>query len=323
MVLKYTEFKNSLENDKEFFVYLFEGEDAYFRERGLSLLMSKFILEPALNLVTFNGDVDTGELLSSLQGYPIMSKKRMTVVKEFYPKSEFIKQGLNEFLDNPNPTSILAILNERPCEQLKKYNSVCVVDCSKQDVSLLIKWIKAECGRAEVTIEAETAKQLAEYCAMDMTRIDKETNKLISYVGVGGVIGKQTIDEMVVKDAEYKIYELTDYIAKKKFDLALTVIKDMQAKGETMQRIIVYVYNYYRRLLLSAISEKTVAELSEAFGIKEFAARKTKEQSTLFKKRALKNAVDELTEADYKIKSGQNDADEMAWITLFKIMTEN
>ncbi len=323
IVLKYTEFRNGLENGEEFSVYLFEGEDAYFRERGLSLLKSKFISEPSLNLVAFNNDASSDELLSSLNGYPFMSQKRMTVIKEFYPKAEFIKQGLKEFLENPHETTVFAILNEKPCELLKKYSSVCVVDCSKQDVSLLVKWIKAECGRAEVVIDGETAKLLAEYCALDMTRIERETNKLISYVGANGIIDRQSVDDMVVKDAEYKIYELTDYIAKKKFDLALAVVKDMVAKGETMQRIIVYVYNYYRRLLLTAISDKSVAELSVAFGIKEFASRKTKEQSAMFKKRALKNAVDALTEADYRIKSGQNDVDEIAWITLFKIMTEN
>ncbi|MBQ8427042.1 MAG: DNA polymerase III subunit delta [Clostridia bacterium] len=321
--MKYTEFKNGLESGHSFSVYLFEGEDAYFRERGLSLLKSKFVSEPSLNYVSFNNDVSVGELLTSLDGFPFMSEKRLTVVKEFYPKSDFIKQGLGNFLDNPNPASMLVILNEKPCEQLKKYPSVCVVDCSKQDASLLVRWIKAECGRAETTIDGETAKLLAEYCLMDMTRIETETNKLISYVGANGVIDKRIVDEMVVKDTEYKIYELTDYIGKKKYDLALAVIKDMLSKGETMQRIIVYVYNYYRRLLLSAISDKTVAELSTAFGIKEYAARKTKEQSAMFKKRALKNAVDALTDADYKIKSGLNDANEMAWITIFKIMTEN
>lgn len=321
--MKYTEFKNDLENGKTFSVYVFEGEDAYFRERGLFLLKNKFVSEPSLNYVSFNSDVSLGELLTSLDGFPFMSEKRLTVVREFYPKADFIKSGLGAFLDNPAPTSIFVVLNEKPCEPLKKYSSVCVVDCAKQDVALLVRWIKAECGKAGVSIDGETAKLLAEYCSLDMTRIETETNKLISYAGTNGIIDKSVVDSMVARDTEYKIYELTDYIAKKKFDLALSVIKDMLSKGETMQRIIVAVYNYYRRLLLSAISDKSVSELATAFGVKEFAARKTKEQSALFKKKALKSAVDALTDADYKIKSGLNDADEMAWITIFKIMTDN
>lgn len=321
--MRYTEFKNGLGNGDMFSVYLFEGEDAYFRERGLTLLKNKFVSEPSLNFVSFNGDVSIGELLSSLEGFPFMSEKRLTVVREFYPKAEFVKSGLGSFLDNPSPTGIFVVLNEKSCETLKKYSSVCVVDCSKQDVSLIVRWIKAECLKAQVTIDGETAKLLAEYCSLDMTRIETETNKLISYAGDNGVIDKKAVDSMVARDTEYKIYELTDYVAKKKFDLALAVIKDMLSKGETMQRILVSIYNYYRRLLLSAISDKSVSELATAFGVKEFAARKTKEQASMFKKRSLKKAVDVLTDADYRIKSGLNDVDEMAWLSIFKIMTDN
>lgn len=322
IVLKYTEFKNGLENGQTFSIYLFEGEDAYFRERGLSLLKNKFLQEPSLNLVVYDNNVSAGELLVSLNGYPFMSEKRMTVIKEFYPKPEFIKQGLKEFLDNPSSSTMFVILNEKPCEQLKKFSSVCVVDCSRQEPAMIVRWIKAECGRADVSIDGETAMLISEYCLQDMTRIETETNKLISYAGANGVIDKKVVDAIVARSTEYKIYELTDYIGRKKFDLALMVIKDMLSKGDTMQRIIVYVYNYYRRLLLTAISDKNVSELATAFGIKEFAVRKIKEQSAMFKKRALKNAVDALADADYKIKSGQNDADEIAWITVFKIMTE-
>lgn len=320
--MKYTEFKNSLENGEIYPVYLFEGEDAYFRERGLNLLKNKLVSEPALNFVSLGADISLGELLTSLEGFLFLSEKRLTALREFYPKNDMFKGGLKEYLENPSSTSILVVLNEKSCEPLKKYSCVCVVECSKQDVSLLIRWIKAECGKAGVIIDGETAKLLAEYCSADMTRIETETNKLIAYVGENGVINKDALDQMVVRDTEYKIYELTEYIGKNKFDMALSVIKDMLSKGETMQRIIVYTYNYYRRLLLAAISNKTSAELGNAFGIKEYAAKKVIEQSKMFKKRSLKAAVDALTDADYRTKSGLNDGEEIAWLTIFKIMTE-
>ena len=155
-----------------------------------------------------------------------------------------------------------------------------------------------------------------------MTRIETETKKLVAYVGEGGVIQKSSLSEMVARDTEYKIYEMTDYIGKKKFDLALTVIKDMMSKGETPQRILVSVYNYFRRLLHASISGKTAGELAVVFGVKEFAAKKTIEQASMFKKRSLKNAVDMLTELDYKIKSGKIDALDGLWLSIFKIMMD-
>lgn len=320
--MKYTEFKNELENDKEYSVYLFEGEDAFFRESGLALLKNKFITQPELNFVNLNGEFSISQLVSSLEGYPFMSKKRMTLVREFYPKQEHFKDGLKEYLDKPFNESLLVILNEKPLDNLKKYSSVCVVDCSKADITLLTRWVKGKCLSFNVEIDGETAKALSEFCLCDMTRIKTETEKLISYVGDGGTITLKDVEQMVAKDLEYKIYELTDFIAKKNFEKALLVIKDMTTKGEQSTRLLSYIYNYFRKLLHVAISDMSIEEMAKAFSIKEYAVTKMKEQSKMFNKRSLKKAIDMLCDADYNIKSGLADAEDCAYLTIFKIMTE-
>ncbi len=320
--MKYIEFKNQLENGCAFPVYLFEGEDAFFRERGYSLVKNAFVSQPELNLVNFDGEPTVNDLIASLNGYPFMSKKRMTVLKEFYPKQDYIKKGLKSYLEEPSDSSVLVILNEKPCETLKKFECVCTVDCSKADMQLLVRWIKAECGKYGVQIDGECAKLLSEYCLSDMTRIENETAKLISYVGDKKIIDKVAIDEMVVRDAEYKIYEMTDFIGKRNIDKALSVISEMMEKGETAQRILVSVYNYFRKLLLVAITDKPISEIASMLGANEYGVRKTKEQASMFKIRALKSAVDLLTDLDYKIKRGKIEANDAMWISLFRIMLQ-
>ncbi len=320
--MKYTEFKNGLESGQESPVYLFEGEDVFFRERGLTLLKDKFLSNPELNLVCCESDVGFSELMSSLEGYPFMSPKRMTVIKEFYPKQEFFKKGFKDYLENPHATSMLVILNEKPTESLKKFPSVTLVECKKADKGLIVRWIKGECGKEEVAIDGQTAGLIAEFCSFDMTRVEGETKKLISYVGRGGQILEKDVSDMVARSTEYKVYELTDYIGKRKFDKALEVVFDMLSKGDAPQRILTSLYNYFRKLLHVAITEKTVSELMSVLGAAEYTVRKLKEQSKMFKKRAIKSAVDYLTDVDYKIKSGKMNADEGMWISLFRIITD-
>lgn len=320
--MKYVEFKNGLNDGQEYSVYLFEGEDAFFSESGVALLKNKFIQEPSLNFVNLENDASTNQIITSLEGYPFMSQKRMTLIREYYPKADALKGGLKAYLENPLSTSILVIVNQKPCEPLKKFSSVCFVDCSKANITLLIKWIKAECSLSNVFIEGECAKKIAEYCLSEMTRIKNETQKLISYVGQGGTITDEIVDNLVSRDLEYKVYELTDYIGKKNFDKALLVIKDMTNKGELESRILSYIYNYFRRLLHVAISDMTNLELAAAFGVQEYAVEKMKQQASMFKKKALKNAVDMLCLADVNIKSGLRDGESYSYLTIFKIMTE-
>lgn len=320
--MKFSEFKSGFESGQVFSAYLFEGEDAFFRERGLNLLKNKLISNPELNYTALESDCESVELVTALSAYPFMSEKRMVVIKEYYPKQDLVKGAISKYFENPADFSVLVIVNEKSSDALKKLSNLCVVDCNKADASTLVRWVKGECSKNSVNIDAETAKLIVDYCLSDMTRIENETKKLCSYAGVDGDINKDAVELLVARDTEYKVYEMTDYIAKRKFDLAISVIKDMISKGETSQRILSAVYNYYRRLLHSAISDMSVNELAEVFGIKEFAAKKTKEQSSLFKKRALKSAVDTLCDADYKTKCGLADADEQMWLTIFKIMTD-
>ena len=319
--MKYTEFKKSVDDADYKGIYLFEGEDVFFSNRGLSLLKEKLVTEPELNLKTFSDGVTENELISSLESYPFMSEYRITVVKEFYPDKNHLK-GLKGYLDNPYPNSILVIQNVKPCDALKKFSSVCVVDCSKADAQLLTRWIKAEGKKNGVYFEDNAAELLIEYCLSDMTRINTETHKLISYALKTGTVTADDVDALVSKDTEYKVYELTDCIGRRKFEDSLKIIGELLSKGETEQRLIVSIYNYLRRLLHVAISDLGNAELATLLGVKEFAVQKLKKQSSLFKKKALKTAVDLLSNADYQIKSGLTGEGTAFWLSLFKIMTE-
>ena len=321
--MKYTEFKNLLENDKVYPIYLFEGEDAFFREKGANLLKSKFVAEPEINCANFDGEKALDkEIVASLVQYPFISRYRMTIIREYYPKKTSISKEFLELLENPVGSSILVIINEKPSELFKKFSSVCLVECNRADATMISRWIKATCQANSVEIDLETANLLANYCALDMVRVENETQKLISYCYEEKVIKREDVANLVTKDTEYKIYEMTDFIAKKQFDQALVTIQDMLSKGETLQHLFVSIYNYFRRLLHVAISNKTNAELSKMLDIKEGAVAKIKAQAKMFTKRALKKAVDMLVDTDFLIKSGMAEADNKIWLTIFTIMTE-
>ena len=319
--MNYTEFKNGIENGKTFSAYLFEGEDAFFRERGLYLVKKTFISESQLNIATFAGDkIDEKEVSSSLSAYPFLSLKRLTVIREYYPKKDGVK-GVREFLENPTPDNVLCIVNEKPSDVLKKFSSVCVVDCKRADANLIGRYVKGKCAQAGINIDLETAKVIADYCLCDMTRVESETEKLIAYCFNDKQITKVDVDALVAQDTEHKIYEMTDCIGKKNFDKAITVIYEMLSKGETMQRLLLSVYNYFRRLLHVAISNKPDDELAKVLGVKEYAVKIARTQSKAFKKKALKQAVDMLADTDYLIKSGKADADDRIWHNFFSIIT--
>ena len=102
----------------------------------------------------------------------------------------------------------------------------------------------------------------------------------------------------------------------------LIIIKELLSHGETLQRLVVSMYSYYRRLLHIAISKESDSELSKRLAIKEYAVQKTRNQAKKFKVTMLKKAVDLLSDVDYRFKSGITDIDSAFYLSLFKIMLE-
>ena len=286
------------------------------------MLKNKYVQNPDLNYVSLESGASFSDVSSSVYAFPFMSEKRMTVIREYYPDKAQLKGDLKDFLENPPTDSILVIINDKPCEALKKYQTVQCVSCGKADVSTIVKWIKAESSKQGVVIDGERAQLIAEYCLLDMSRIENEVNKLCAYVGEGNTITKEAIEELVYKDAEYKIYEMTDYIGKRDFSKAVTVLTEMLNKGEPAQKLLISVYNYFRRLLHVAISDKPNGELASLLGIKEFAVAKAKQQAKMFSPKSLKKAMDLLIDADYDAKNGKSDDYSGLWLAVFKIMTE-
>ncbi len=317
--------KKSLESGENFPVYLVEGEDAYFRASALKALKLFYVNEPSINFASFDGEnlkdfAQFSDFLISLTSYPFMSEKRMTAVHEYYPSKDAVKKISELISSRKTESSVLVIVNEKMDENLKKLPSVCVVECKKGDANLLARWVKGTCEREGVSIELETASILCEYCLCDMARISTETEKLICFALNKKIIEKNDIHELVYQDSEYKIYEMTDFIAKKRIDKAMTIVNELLSKGETEQRLLLSIYNYFRRLLHVAISSLNEAEIAKAFNIKEFAVKKIKAQASTFKKIALKKAVDVLEEADYKCKCGRADIGNEFYLALFKIL---
>ena len=319
--MKFTQLKNSLDDGECSSVYLLEGEDDYFKNKSLKLIKDRFLSEPTFNYAEFDGSgVDMSALTASLSAFPLMSEKRITAVKNFYPTKDVLKGDFKSFLEKPPSDEILIILNDKVSDTLKKFTSVTVVDCGKEDASVLSRWVIGECGKNGVTIDRQTAALICEYCLCDMTRIETETEKLIDYAGTGGFITAETVELLVNRDNEYKIYEMTDCIGKRRNSAAIEIIKEMLSKGETAQRITVSIYNYFRRLLHIAISDKSDKELAELFGVKEYAVKKAREQAAKFTPKRLKAVVDKLSEEDSMFKQGKLEAQSAMWNGILNIL---
>ena len=65
--MKYVEFRKFTDENGAQPIYLFEGEEGYFREKGEQLLKTRFVQEPTLDYASFDGTSMKGDGIKTLK----------------------------------------------------------------------------------------------------------------------------------------------------------------------------------------------------------------------------------------------------------------
>ena len=184
--MKYVDFRKFTDENGAQSVYLFEGEEAYFRDGGVNLLLGRFVADKTLDYATFEGAAlknNKNAFVSACASYPFLSERRLVRVTEWYPTEKEYESVLKPVVDNPAPGVTVAIVNaaktKNGAAKLSAKKGITVVDCGKSDEQTVVKWIFLTLKRAGVAADAATCGRVAEYCVYDMSRISKETEKLI------------------------------------------------------------------------------------------------------------------------------------------------
>lgn len=288
---------------------LLEGEDEFLQKIAIKKLKKAYKIED-LDVTEFDKDALIEQVSTSLDTIPFLSEKRLVIVREFYPKSKQL-DGLN-FSNN----SILLVCNKQKSEPLKKVVEISV-DCSKCE-SFVKNYLSSKFKKANIEIEKVLVDKIIDFCSLDAFRCDTETDKLISFCSEKHMVESEDIDQVVTPDFDYKIYELTEYIATKKTQKAYLILQDMLNKNEPSHKLFISVYNHFRRLFYCKLNSDAY-ELSEILSIKEFAVKKAQAMASRFTANELKNINSRFAEYDHMVKSGKMDILNALWLSIFQI----
>ncbi|MBO5480944.1 MAG: DNA polymerase III subunit delta [Clostridia bacterium] len=312
--MKYVDFKKFTDENGAQPIYLLEGEEAYFRTKGESLILSRFVSERTLDYASFEGSALKGDglktLVDAVNCFPFISKKRVVRVSEFYPSEKDFETYLKPLFDNPPTDGILLIVNSAKPKTgqatLAKKANVTYVDCGRSDEETIKKWIYLTCKREGVYADGVTCGKLAAYCVCDMARIASETEKLLCYLQATGEtrLTDELVDSLVYPDAEYKLYELTDALSRKNYGLYVKILSDLSVKGSNETMLLSSMASYFRGLYEASVIKGGEKEVAAVLGIKEYAAKKKREQAAKFPKGELLKVYQAVYGAISDIKCG-------------------
>ena len=306
--MKYVDLKTSLKNKIEN-AYLIFGDDRYLCYDALKKIEDALsITIKDMNSVTISGEQSSAkDIVDSANMYPFGDANRLVVVKNFAPlKNKDEYKIIESYLKTPLASTVVVFFNPDTPEFFKGMSNLMQIDCSKIDAKMISAFIKNQLAKNEIQSSDDAIEKLILFSNNDMSRITNELEKLIAYVSDTKVLTADIVQDFVVQDKEYQIFELAEFICKGDSKKAIDLVDSFMIKPGSAFTVLSPLFNNYRRALFVSINkDKTQTELASLLGVKEFAIRMLKNQVNIFSPKELKQIVDMIAEYDKKIKIGE------------------
>lgn len=268
-------------------VYLVEGEDAYFRDHAfLAIREACAITQPVFNETRVDGDALKGgfsAFIAGLYTLPLFDEKRLVRVVDFYPAERDYEKYLKPYFENPCSSTVLVIVNagkKANTAELRKKSGVTLVDCAHESEETLGRWLFGVMRRSGLNADADAATLMVRYCSSDAARMKRETEKLAALLGEGGRVTRETVENYVAKDAEYKIYELTQAASRKNFSLFSEILDDLMKKGFDEHAVLSSLTSHYRTLCEVSSMRGSDSDIARVLGLKPYAVQKNREAAS-------------------------------------------
>ena len=315
--MKFVELKSSLKNEV-LPCYLVQGEDDFLCNSSLSLIERQMfgeIMRNNLNKqVVSTENLDANKFIDILNTVPFFAKQKLVILKQYDDKvSNDIISQLKNYLLNPSFSTVLVIYALNSSDAFKSLkNNVTVVDCSRLDKKNITGWVLAKLKNTKkmvdntevsVTINVDALDLLIDYTNSYLSKISMEIDKLIAYAS--STITKQDVENLVSKDLEYSIFELTEAIGQGNKTKAVMIKNDLMSNRKTFNTTLSVCSSFFRRLFLSITSPQPNSEIATMLGVKEYAITKSKEIAKKFGAKTLKQIVELCADLDYKTKTSE------------------
>lgn len=308
-------------------IYLFYGKEEYLIENSIKKIKKNFgSIQEGINYIKID-DTNISKIISEIETPSFGFKKKLIIAKDSgILKKEGKKKNaqnieladklckyIKEHIEEINESIVLVIIEE----EIEKNNLYKIIEkegqvCEFKELKLIqiVSRIKAICNAYKVQIDDADIKYFVENVGTNMQNLINEIRKLIEYAGEGGTIHKKEIDLLCIKQLESVIFDLTDSLGNKNVQKALEVLNNLIYQKEPVQKILITLYNHFKKLYIVKMSEKYNKNIAECLQLKAnqmFLVNKYKSQAKYFKEEEIRRIIGQLIDLDYNYKIGNVD----------------
>lgn len=254
-------------------IYFLFGEEPYYIDRISEYIENNVLAEEerGFNQMSLYGrDVGIVDIVSNAKRFPMMAERQVIVVKEAQHLSRTI-ENLTPYVENLQPSTVLVV-----CYKYKKLDKRKKLYKAIQKVGVLFEskklyenqvseWIRKVLLGRGYTISHKAAVLLVEFLGTDLSRVDKELEKLQLILPSETEITPELVEEHIGISKDYNNFELKKAIGERNVVKATRIINyfAQNPKGNPFVLTVSLMQSFFTQLLqyhgLNDHSPKSVA----------------------------------------------------------------
>ena len=302
-------------------VYFFYGEEDFNIEVEIKKLkesLDKNFLEMSYKVYE---NPEFSDLISILRTQPMMFGKMLVVIKclDYFSKT-FADKEIKEIstaLENNTDSLDIVFVAQLPRDEgkkldsrkkffklLSKYNAKEFPTIPTYKTADLETFIRKQAQKKKLKITQDAAKQLLEQIGNNLRQLDNELDKLCVVSVVGYPVSADVVKEYSYSNED--LFGFAKHLMLGQKDVALKEYRLLLSKRHVLEVLAPLQTMLRNWIFLKAKSSKlSTFELARVLGWNEFRVQKTLPEIKQAKLKDLVKLKENLTEAEYRIKSGQ------------------
>ena len=311
--------ENDIKNNTFSPIYLLMGEEEYYIDYLTKLIQNNSLKdhEKDFNLnIVYGKDTSIADIISISKQYPVMSEKKLVIVKEAQDlvKNDIDGNSLDDlisYVNSPLDSTILVLnfkhksLDKRKAIYKAILKNGLVFESKKLYENQAQDWIVSYLKSFEFTIDKKSSFLITELLGTDINKIANELDKLIVLKSKVKTINSDDVEKFIGISKEFNVFELRKAIGEKNLFKCMKII-DYFSKNPKSNPIVVIVsliFDFFVKLFIyHSLSDKSDRSVASALKVNPYFVKDYSSSAKNYSMKSISSKISILREFDLKSK---------------------
>lgn len=257
------------------------GDESYYIDKLCDFIPNQVLEEheQAFNKIVFYGkDSKLDQIVNQAKQYPMGADYQVVMVKEAQHLSREI-ENLSSYAEQPQNSTILVIayknkkIDKRKALYKALKKTAVILETKKLYDNQVPNWIRSNAQKKGFQCAPIASHLLGEYLGTDLSKIDKELEKLRLVLDKGAEITPEVIEKNIGISKDYNVFELKKALGERNIEKVLKIVQYFYQNPKEHPYVVTIgiLHTFFSQLMLfHSLSDHSTRNVTTSLGINPY-----------------------------------------------------